>query len=310
MDISYSEISDWEQCHRKHHFGYKDNLKPNVMNLDVMAFGRMVHAGLQGFYDWKGLFIGSLPYSAEEAGRWAAQAWWDRWIETWKNDLDPVSEELAVGWRNLAYLVLDRYFAYAFAQGDIGGWDIVTVEKSLRWRIPHTPLFLTGTLDLLVRYEGKLWIVDHKTVKQLIDPKELDYNSQFLHYAYLVWRIYGELPAGAIYNQIVKGVPEKPDAEMKLPDKTHMPRRERPFFAREIVYFSREELESYGEAVKRRASEIRAAHRTSALPDPRLDPQKCLWRCSFKTLCDAARKKGDVDYIKDRYFYVQEGKTL
>lgn len=73
-----------------------------------------------------------------------------------------------------------------------------------------TPL-LSGKIDLVVHKKGSgIWIVDHKTAASAYDARALDVDDQLTGYAYIWWRISGEVPRGALYNALIKEPPHEP----------------------------------------------------------------------------------------------------
>lgn len=89
-------------------------------------------------------------------------------------------------------------------------WEIIATEEELEMIIgAHTLVFIP---DMVVRINGELWVVDHKTTANI--PDEWDpYNmSDFQHLLYLagVEQVYGEKPAGFIFNYIRTKAPTQP----------------------------------------------------------------------------------------------------
>lgn len=87
---------------------------------------------------------------------------------------------------------------------------------------PHTkepieynggPVYLTARLDMLVHrprpFTG-LWVWDHKTARQQPSNRGLDFDEQTTGYCYVVWRLTGTAPRGAIFNYLIKNVPQEP----------------------------------------------------------------------------------------------------
>lgn len=79
------------------------------------------------------------------------------------------------------------------------------------------PVFYTGKIDLLVRWEGRLVAIDHKTTSVLGDMfwDDKKVSPQFFGYAWAAWKITGEVPSGFCVNAVrSKAAPLKPKGGM------------------------------------------------------------------------------------------------
>jgi hypothetical protein len=78
--------------------------------------------------------------------------------------------------------------------------------------LPGRP-YLSGRLDLIVRRKNRhntLWVVDHKTTASSPSDRGLDFDDQTTGYCYLMWRLTGVIPRGAVFNYLVKQEPKEP----------------------------------------------------------------------------------------------------
>lgn len=70
---------------------------------------------------------------------------------------------------------------------------------------------LTGRFDMVVEWEGKVWVVDHKTTSRLSSSHEKYYavSGQLIGYEYMARQIYGERLGGVLLNFAQHTVPCK-----------------------------------------------------------------------------------------------------
>lgn len=94
--------------------------------------------------------------------------------------------------------------------------EIEHVEKKIKLPILNpqsrkpTSTLLVGKLDLTLRDGHDVWVVDHKSASSKPQAGGIDVDEQLTAYCYMYWREYGEVPAGAIYNVMLKSLPEPP----------------------------------------------------------------------------------------------------
>lgn len=99
--------------------------------------------------------------------------------------------------------------------GDLEKWTVLKavvdgqeqplIETAARFRINQN-WWMYFTADLVVQYEGKPWVVEHKTTS-VIDPgyvARLSLDDQVSTYMLGVERAYGIKPVGVIYNVMMK----------------------------------------------------------------------------------------------------------
>lgn len=75
------------------------------------------------------------------------------------------------------------------------------------------PVYLTARIDLLTERRTPkkgLWVVDHKTAGKKPNFKALELDDQITGYCYVVYRMLGVIPRGAIYNVLIKQEPKEP----------------------------------------------------------------------------------------------------
>lgn len=71
------------------------------------------------------------------------------------------------------------------------------------------PVLYEGRIDGIVRREGRLWLLEHKTFKSF-DVRKLENDDQVSSYIWAAWLQYGWDIAGVIYNVLKKKTPVIP----------------------------------------------------------------------------------------------------
>ena len=214
--------------------------------------------------------------------------------------------------------MLLMYLTYAEANA---GLEVVVVEKRITDEVIPGRVELKGSLVLLVRKSGKLWIVDHKTCSSFIDPEQLVFDPQMAYYLWLVWKVYGEVPGGAIYSMLRKAIPAEPmlvynntalskakgidtTVEKYLEairrngfneaDYSEVLKRieKNEFFRRETVVRSARELKVFDQQILDELTEMTRPY-LPIYPTPTRD---CVWACGYSDLCRTRLTGGDVEF--------------
>lgn len=317
--IHVTERHDFKNCRRLWKYAYKEHLKKPEEPLNALWIGRGLHAGLAEFYR-KGNPIKGF------------HVWLDKVLPQPKRDALPMEDfrklqEII----ELCECILNNYITFA-NQND--SFEVVAVEKPFSAKISGTHARLVGTLDLVIRLKNRLWVLDHKSCQTFIDPRNLEIDDQMTSYMWLVWKTFGELPVGAIYNQLRKKLPVEPyllksgkslskDRSIDTtPEKyleaihAHGFNEEdyvevleklalNQFFKRELIARSQQELESFEKHLQDEAREM-TSKRTPIYPNP---GQFCFW-CDYLNLCKAENEGGDVQSLKDALYVVEPGRRL
>jgi len=292
-------------------WNYRQGLVPLKTGVGALWFGTGVHVALATYYRY-----GSAPKDNWE--RWYNHERETTLAETYGSDFERIEK-----FNDLGSDMMSRYLPYA-KQND--GWEVVGVEYPLRYEI-LPGVFIVGSLDLLVRKNGKLWVVDHKTCASFIDPEHLVFDDQMAMYLWLVWKVTGEVPGGAIYSMLRKTVPAEPmlvykgTALSKAKDidttvekyleairANNFDERDyadvlarigrNEFFRRETVIRSARELAILDEQVTLEATEM-TKQNVSIYPTMTRD---CTWSCQFVDLCRTRLTGGDVQFTIDANF--------
>ncbi len=320
-EIHVTERSTFKFCRRMWKYSYLESLVPIAEPKNAMWAGRGIHYGLAEFYRKR-----RDPIEGFE--EWLRTVIPDSdWQTMWQEEKDQIKAT-----QQLVHPLLQGYVDFATRCDD---WEIVAVEDPIRIKIPHTKTYLIGTLDLLVRRNGRLWVVDHKSVASFADPEYLDFDDQMTAYLWLVWQKYKEFPAGAVYNQLRKKVPAEPqllksglalskdksiDTTRKVYLDTILKHNFNPvdyadilsrlelneFYKREFVVRNQHSLETFSRDLTDEARTML----TKGIPLYPSPSRDCTWACSYKVLSRAESEGGDVDSLKEALFKVQKERSL
>lgn len=159
------------------------------------------------------------------------------------------------------------------------------------------PHFFKGRTDAVVKWEGMIWLLEHKTSS---DNKDIFWKKWFLDtqvtgYIYGIWKSTGIRPAGVILNKIYK------------PNKRQDP--ENVTIEREAYLRSDSDLERFERQISQQASDYENAMR---LGETYLNTDSCiLWNrtCDFHKVCldhgrfdPSAFRKKPMDYVEEEYY--------
>jgi len=311
MEVHVTERSTFKFCRRQWRYAYRDNLTSRNSPHHALWIGQGVHIALAAYYR------GDDPMQSLDQWFWSELG----------PDQSPEEQREAEETKLLMTTMIVGYLEFAKTTDD---FEVIAVETPLSARIRGTHATLVGTLDLLVRRRGRLWVVDHKTCASFADPLALELDDQMTAYLWLVAQIYGEVPAGAVYNQLRKKIPAEPmllQSGMRLskdksvdttPEKYLAAIRQygfnevdyedilaslkqNEFFKRELIARNSRELESFGKFLVDECREMLSV-RTSLYPNPTRD---CSWGCSYRVLCKSDSEGGDTDALKSTLYEVQ-----
>lgn len=270
------------------------------------------------------LVRGTLYHSVMEAHYGAL-----RTAQTDKRTVDAVSLYSAV-----AHLLYDRetggqserqalvewiYRGYVDLYGTDEQWRIESIEAPLEVWVPaenggRSNFKIAGTADLVVRdmsAGGGLWIVDHKTCKNLPRQKDFDMEDQTAIYTFLL-RQAGLDIRGAIYNHCRT-------EKLKTREMAAEERFRRTMTVRgddELKTMTMEALEEMREAYRKRpltkcvrckgtgertrgdravtCDRCNGTGRRTKDARRRPDGERCGWKCGYTEPCLASRKGDDL----------------
>lgn len=264
--VSYSELDAIRQCRLKAHLSYQERWRPETVSA-ALSRGKLFHAVLEAHYSAKGVTLGGSG-GEQTVGPW---------------DVLAAAED-----EEEAELVHWMYDGYIERYEDDSHWEILAVEHRVEdWlRAPNgrrSAFKLKGFVDLLVKDHsagGGLWVVDHKSARELPKQKALDFDDQFGLYIWLL-RKQGLDVRGCIYNACRTN---KLKRDMTLDER----------FRREYTVRTDTELETMAAEALVTFQDAYRGTKTDTLPPRSPNPDTCGWRCSFTEACLMSRKGRDI----------------
>lgn len=320
-EIHVTERAMFKRCRRKWKYQNLWELVPKEEVRGALWIGTGIHYGLAEYYR-----------SAKDPWE-ACKEWLDLKIpelhleSMWPDDRAQFNETVA-----LMKSILTGYVPFAQQNDD---FVVRAVEEPLSVKIPGTRTRLVGQLDLLVDRKNLLWVCDHKTAAQYIDVQALEMDDQMTAYLWLVKKVYGNIPGGALYNQLRKKIPALPTqlasgglSKKKNVDTTYeiymqainelgldagdyedilefLRNKPDGFYRREYVARSRYELEHFADNLTQEARTM-SSKLTPLYPSPTRD---CVWDCQYRDLCLCETTGGHVEgLIEANYEYAEGGR--
>ena len=189
MIFTYSMFRAFQTCRMKFNYRYSRELVP-IEEPAVLVFGSAVHRGLE--------------------------AWLKGGDKAQVLSVVASYEGLPVDDRCKAVELVNAYMDHWGQEA----FEIVDVEHSFiqplinpKTEYPSTSWQLSGRVDGLVRLDGELYILEHKTTSSINDEfvERIFIDAQIAIYAIAIGRELGERVVGAIYNMI-----EKPGIRMRM----------------------------------------------------------------------------------------------
>ena len=284
---SYSEIDCARQCLHKHELAYKERWREPSVG-PALARGTLAHEVLAAHYtslkETQGSGMGD-PERLDLCVNAALAV-----LEEAKRDgADPETVEL-VGWIYAGYI---EYY------GTDPHWTILAVETNdLVWLPTATGgrsrFQLKLKADLVVRQDNRIWIVDHKTGKDLPTGKQLDIDDQFGLYTWGYHQL-GKDVFGSLHNAM---------RTQRNKDQTKNPQTLESRMTRTRLTRTPDELDTVAVEAYRTLRRAHSLKIGEAERSPNTDT--CRWKCSFTEAClfgrkglDERRMLADMGFVQD-----------
>lgn len=319
--VSFSELDAIRQCRLKHRMGYLERWKP-ATEAATLSRGRLFHEVMEAHYGRmkEARVCSNCGGQMSLAGSMVVCS-----VCGWNDTaLDAAALYAAVG-----PMLYDSHTGHQTPEQELvewmyrgyvdhfkldPDWKILGVEFPAEVWLPtergtRSSFRLKMKIDVVVRDTsagGGIWLVDHKTCKNLPKGKELDLDDQFGLY---VWgmRARGNDVRGVIYNAVRT-------ERLKTREMVAKERFVRKYTVRtqaELNTIAVEAYQQFHEAY-RGVTQVVPADESGggydgaiggaiggammALPLPPRSPNTdlCRWRCSFTEACLASRKGGSI----------------
>lgn len=202
-----TRVSDFQTCDRKGFWRHRLHITPDTPS-SALAFGSAWHKAMDVV--WK---QASSQYTNNEIVNAAFQAWLSEWQDRYLfPTLDQMDEdqlkEFAARNDETAYEMLHNYVEKR--RPFIKSVELFEVEKPFAVPLdPDNPnLFYAGLMDKIIKWDGYIWVVDHKTTtsykkdgyfrSDFIDG--FSPNSQMDGYMHALHMMYGSQAKGALID--------------------------------------------------------------------------------------------------------------
>ena len=327
--ISTTERQGFKQCRLAWDFGsyQRKNLEPNRAD-NRLWFGTGVHKALDEYYSPRQTVNedGSVPARGDLVGFWIK--WTDAEYKRMAEVVGMFEEETAEfnDMKGLGIAVLTNYAKYAEENDD---FEVIMTEQEFEVPIRNPATnevvgLLVGRFDGIARTrDGRLWLLEHKTAADRLNPNDTLYDDQTTGYLWAAQQVFGQPLEGIYYNVLRKKVPRKPPllasgkslSKAKDIDTTYevyldaiiengfdpaqysdileiLKAKGNTFVMREKVIKDPMEIALWGRQLYDEYCDM--------ADNPRIYPNMtwdCSWMCDFKSLCAATRKGDDVKFL-------------
>lgn len=276
--VSNSEIDCFRQCPKKHEFTYKQFWVPPAVG-PALVKGTLWHKVLETHFDYLKLCQdGEMAVDAKYLHKLVSAHIYDE-----RGDYQSEHAEL-IEWMYKGYL--EKWPI----REELAEYKILAVEHAFEFWLP-TPRGTRSNykvrmkLDLVVetRKDRRIWLVDHKSGKDLPTDKMLELDPQFSLYTWGL-RKAGKKIFGQIHD-VARTLKYKDESKPQPLDER---------FRRTMMYRTDEQLDQIAHDAYRSA---RRAYQTKLGDAERcFNSDTCRWRCDFTEPCLLLAKKGTNDW--------------
>lgn len=361
--LSTTERQEFKECRRRWDYGSlsRQGIEANRPAI-ALWFGTGIHHALEMYYSNTPAELSEEEKTSYIEGE--TEPWfnivrhWDQWCkkelarleESQKGLWDEQLQELQAS-VDLGREMLKGYVSWsevADEQVGTGFKKVLYTEREFAVPIPgedgepyhftdgsgqEWEMWLVGRLDMVVEDEdGRIWVLDHKTSKDRLDPEILTLDDQMTMYLWAAQQILKQPIEGCYYNVLRKKLPVVPEvlksgkglSKAKTIDTTYdvylqaildngfdpadydeildiLANKKTGFFEREKVHRNQHEIAMAGRMLLLEAIDM--------LNDPYIYPnpcRDCKWKCDYLTLCLATNRNDDVEYLKQTLYRKRE----
>jgi hypothetical protein len=313
MMVRTSERLAFRRCRQKWWWGWREGLKA-PFRTSALWFGEGIHFALANYYK-EGTKRGPDP--AETFDKWVGLE--RRRIFTKPNP--DVDEQQIVDAKDLGVGMLEAYVEKYAADPNL---DFIVTEQPFQRPIPMggsalwaraqsiLEFLYCGTFDGVFRTEGKPWLIEHKTAKQ-ISTLHLPLDDQAGSYWMVATNVLRKLKLigpkeeleGIRYNFLRKALPDdrptNPEGMRLNKDGSVSKNQPVPYFHREDVFRYPGERRTQLTRIQDEATEM-ALVKAGILPVTKNPTHDCHWDCQFFQMCQLHESGDDwKDYRKTIY---------
>lgn len=346
--MSATERQEFKECRRRWDFSSysRQGLEPKRAAV-ALWFGTGIHHVLEEYYRVEQA-AGELPHEAFDIEK-SWQAWIDKEFaklekqsgELWEAQKAELLDSVSLG-RGMVEGYL-RWADKADFEGPTSFKKILYTEREFAVEVPGPDgkefifkdgngqpwvIWLVGRMDLIVQdWKDKIWVVDHKTSKDKLDPEILILDDQMTVYMWALQEILGIEIEGCFYNVLRKKLPTIPKllqngttSQDKSCDTTYevyydtliergqdpaqyenmlqmLQQKDAKFFERVPVHRNQHEIAQAGKMLVMEGIDM--LNEPYIYPNPTWD---CRWKCDFKNMCLAQNRQDDWQYLRETMF--------
>lgn len=311
--VSQSKVKTWRQCHRAYHLKYVENLR-RVRKSRPLQFGTLVHEMIDSHAngkDWMGQLeaINLENYQLFQAER---EMYGDI-----VNDVRIIMQEYFAFWGEKSLTYIKYHGRYS--------------EHEFELPISDSILF-KGKVDAIVKTPNKLrWIGEHKTFTRMPNEDERWRNLQSAVYLKALQELEWPEVEGLCWDYIRSKPPASPqllksgkmseraldtlptkllevlaEHELKAKDFSLMieaaKHNRTTYFVRTFSPVKEDVVEQVFTDFVETSQEMMDLHGKSKAKNI---GRHCSW-CDFEAICRGEMTRSDIDFIKEREYYVSE----
>lgn len=298
--LSNSKVKDWRRCPHLYRLKRIDGWRPKARSIQLER-GSWVHELIMCYYDGED---------------------WEKRHELLTKKFYNLFEEIREELGDLPG-ECERIMRTYLRHYKDDTWEVVETEMDEIIELPNGQSF-RFIIDLIVRENGQLWLVDHKTVKNWMDPDFHLLDAQLARYAWCAEQK-GYAPiAGVIYNELRTKPPAIPEVlksgqlsqrknidtdaatylqtikEHGLDPKPYIPflrylrsREDEKFFRRSRLPKSKGLMQTLMNDLVYTAREIQRAEKANEFPR---SPDKACSFCDYRNPCQIELLGGDPSH--------------
>ena len=313
IETSFSELQCFRRCQMKHHYRYIMKLEKKTKDLPLER-GSVLHLCLEAFY---------------KTGEWKPE------LKKYKKKFNRLFEEERELYGDLPAEVFRIMRGYCNYHKNDRKWKVLGVEVPFKVRLPNSRVVLEGYIDLCVEEKTGIWVVEHKTHKDIPSHDYRMMDVQPTLYYYVAEQHFGsDVVMGCIYNYLRTKPPTVPKllksgklskAKIDTDRATYLAAIKKHGLDRddyeEVLsrlsyrnYFRRERIPKPEGLVRKVIGEaIITGHLIEPFKQGRLLPARtfiksCLWDCEFLPLCYASLHGHDVGFLIKNEYRPREGR--
>lgn len=298
--VSYSELDTYRQCPLKHRLSYRERWSKDPAEGTPLSRGSLWHVVMEEHY---GVLMDTQMQGIPEIER-LRMAYEKVKPHLFDSQTGRQSEDQD--------LIQWMYEGYVNRYGADTGWKILAIEYPFEVNLPDddgnpSPFWMKGKIDLLVQdmITGGVWVVDHKSGKDLPSKMALEIDDQFGGYTWamgvLKYRVMGSIHNAA---RTTRNKGDLPGAKITAASKpqTLEQRMGRTYLNRSATECKNIARDAWAVACNAYPEDAGFAPLPLySAPDPR----QCGWKCDFKEIHLMARDGQNIHRLLRQFDFEQ-----